>query len=447
MAGKYDSILYDYFEKTHGSVVLISEDPLFKRTLSSTIFKVIGTKRDCLSSHEGIKSGLKQIQELSKKKVDTIVFIERILNGHPSTDTILTLKRLLPELKIVVLVGETKRENIAYFYEIGVSNVISKPASMNNIIEKMAFTVKPQGKLSEYMTIGKKCLASGRLTEAQQIADKVLKLKPQSPAGLMLKGDVFMANNNVEKALDCFHQAHESSKLYLEPIKKLVEAYSGVDEDKALEYMMKLDKLSPLNAERKTQIGKIHVKKREMDKAEVFFDQAIETATKEAMSLISSVAEDISEAVDSSSPKLAEKYLAKVMEAKGDTLGPDDIMLFNRMGIALRGQGKWQEAVDNYTKAINISPKDEGLYYNMGMAYFDGGKKAMAAKSFDNALKINPEFHKVSEGVSMNLGTIYSELREYDKALMCFESVIEINPGNVSAKLKLDALKDAVGNK
>ncbi|HKI81670.1 MAG TPA: response regulator, partial [Pseudodesulfovibrio sp.] len=154
MAGKYDAIVYDYFEKTNGSIILISEDPLFKRMLSSTIFKAIGTKRNCLSVTETVHAGLKKVQAMNKLGQDFIVFIERMVGGITSTDTILTLKRLLPELKIIVLVGETKRENIAFFYEIGVANVISKPASMNNIIEKLAFTVRPQGKLSEYMDQG-----------------------------------------------------------------------------------------------------------------------------------------------------------------------------------------------------------------------------------------------------------------------------------------------------
>lgn len=444
MAGKYDLIVYDFFEKTHGAVVLISEDLLFKRTISSTIFKILGTKRDCFFAYEGFQAGLKHLQTLEKNSVETIVFIERILAGRPSTDTIITLKRILPKTKIIVLVGETKRENIAYFFEVGVSNVIAKPASMNNIIEKMAFTVKPQGKLSEYMDVGKRCLTAGRLMEAKQIADKILKIKPESPAGLMLKGDVFMAENNTEKALDCFHRAHDSSKVYLEPIKKLVEAYQGVDNDKSLVYLKKLDRLSPLNAQRKTQIGKMHIRREEMDKAEKYFDQAIETVTREAMSLICSVAEEISEVVDHASPKLAEKYLNKVLETKKGTLTKDDIALFNRLGIALRGQGKWEQAIENYITALNISPDDEGLHYNMGMAYYDGGDKRMASKCFSKALKRNPDFYKASEKVAMNLGTLFSELHEYDKAIPCFESVLKINPDNTTAKLKLDALKDAL---
>ncbi|MGE4421807.1 MAG: tetratricopeptide repeat protein [Pseudodesulfovibrio sp.] len=442
MAGKYDSIVYDYFEKANGYIILISEDPLFKRMLSSTIFKVIGTKRDCLSVSETVHAGLKKVQAMNKLGQEFIVFIERMIGGNTSTDTILTLKRLLPELKIIVLVGETKRENIAFFYEIGVANVISKPASMNNIIEKLAFTVKPQGKLSEYMDHGKRSLASGKLMDAMKIAQKVLAIKPESPAGLMLKGDVHLAQNEMEKALESYHRAHESSKIYLEPIKKLVDAYRGVDENEMLKYMKKLDRLSPLNAQRKTEIGKVHVKRREMDMAEAYFDQAIETVTREAMGMISAVAENISEAV-ADDPGMSEKYLTKVLEAKGSRLDKDDISLFNKLGIALRGQGKWREAIDNYAAALRISPKDEGLHYNMGMAFYDGGDKRRAGQCFMKALEHNPEFYKRSEAVSMNLGTLFADLREYEYAIPCFENALALNPENSTAARKLASLKES----
>ena len=105
MSGHYDSIVFDYFEKTNGCIVLVTEDQLFKRMLSSTIFKIIGTKRDCLFAFEGIQSGLRKVQSLQKKSVDCIVFIERWVGGNTTTETIVTLKRLMPDLKIIVLVG------------------------------------------------------------------------------------------------------------------------------------------------------------------------------------------------------------------------------------------------------------------------------------------------------------------------------------------------------
>ncbi|CCH49769.1 tetratricopeptide repeat protein [Pseudodesulfovibrio piezophilus] len=438
---RYDSILYDYFEKQGGVIILLSEDLLFKKILSNTIFKTIGTKRDCLWAYEGIQAGLKKIQQCQKNKIECTVFIERMIADRPSTDTIITLKQLLPDLRIIVLVGETKRENIAYFYEIGVNNVISKPASVNNIIEKMAFTLKPQGKLSEYMSIGKRFLTAGKLKEALEVSDKILSLKPDSPAGLMLRGDVYLTGKDHTKAVASYLKAHESSRLYLEPLKRLANAYDGVDDDQHLYYLKKLDKLSPLNTERKTGIGKVYIKRKELDVAEEYFDKALETATKEAMSLVGSVAEQITEAVGQSSPRMAEKYLSKVLESKGNQLSKKDISLFNKLGIALRGQGKWREAIENYTRALTISPEDEGLHYNMGMAYFDGKEHRMAAACFEKALENNPDFYKQSEVVSMNLGTVYMDLRRLDRALVFFEAAYALNPSNRMAKRKIETLQ------
>ena len=441
---KYDSIVYDYFEKKGGMLVLMSEDALFKRTLSATILKVIGSKRNCLNVFENVQTGLKKIQEFQKNNVECTVFIERLIGGRPSTDTIITLKQLLPDLKIIVLVGETRRENIAYFYEIGVNNVISKPASMNNIIEKLAFTIKPQGKLSEYMGLGKRLLAAGKLKETLDICDKILKIKPDSPAGLMLRGDVHLEQGDRNKAIACYLKAHESSRLYLEPLKKLANAYQDVDEDIHLDYLKKLDKLSPLNTERKTNIGAVYVRRKKMDIAEKYFDQALESATREAMSQVGHVAQRISEAVGKTSPSMSEKYLAKVIEVKGATLNKGDITLFNKLGIALRGQGKWKEAIQNYSRALKISPNDEGLHYNMGMAWFDGGDIHQAVKCFDKALKRNPDFYKESEVVSMNLGNVYLNVRRTEDALPFFQNALRLNPDNREAAQKAETVSHAL---
>ena len=438
---KYDSIVYDYFEKRGGVIVLISEDLLFKRTLAATILKTLGSKRDSLFPFENVDAGLKKIRDFHKANIDCTVFIERMLGGRPSTDTIITLKQLLPETKIIVLVGETRRENIAYFYEIGVNNVISKPASMNNIIEKLAFTIKPQGKLSEYMGLGKRLLAAGKLKETLAICDKILKLKPNSPAGLMLRGDVFMERDDRPAAIECYQKAHESSHLYLEPLKKLAEAYHGVDDENYLKFMKKLDKLSPLNTDRKTDIGAYYLKRKKMDIAEKYFDQAIEAATREAMSQVGMVASRITEAVGQASPSMSEKYLAKLIETKGASLGKDDIFLFNQLGIALRGQGKWRDAIDNYERALRISPEDEGLHYNMAMAWFDGSETHKAAQCAEKALKINPKFHMENVAASMNLGTVFYELRRLDEALPFFENALRLNPGHEGARQKIEAIK------
>ncbi len=443
--GLYDRIVHEYIEKDGGMIVLLSEDQLFQRTLRSTLLKVIGTKRDCLNVTVNPAAAVKAIKQYEKNKVPCTVFVERILGSKPSTDFIIAMKNVLPDLRIIVLVGETRRENIAYFYELGVNNVISKPASANNIIEKMAFTIKPQGKLSELMSQGKLMMIEGDYPGALRVSAKILKIKPNSPAGLMLRGDCYLGMKDRDKAINAYLQAHESSHLYLEPLKKLANVYRGYNEEEYLKYLKKLDRLSPLNTERKCDIGATYVKRKEMSMAEKYFDQAIETATQEAMSMVAGVADRIASTVIETSPGMSEKYLQKVLDTKGNHLSKEDITTFNKLGIALRNQGKWRDAIDNYKRALTISPEDEGLHFNMALAYRDGKERRKAVESMEKALKINPDIFKASEGVALHFGDTFAESKRYDEAGVFYRAAAEMNPNNMATTRKLALIKKALG--
>lgn len=432
--GAYDRIVFEFLDRTENVLLLISEDPLFVKVVRAAINKTVGVKRECVLSFGDIVSGSKAIREYAQRKVASIVFVERLMKGKPSTEFIINVKNLFPDQKIIVLVSETRKENIAFFYELGVNNVIAKPASMNNVIEKLAFTIKPQGKLSELMDVGKAILAKGDFKQVLKIAEKILSIKPGSPAGLMLRGDTYLEMGRRDEAIEAYQEAHKSSSLYLEPLKRLTNVYKDHDENLYLEYLKKLDKLSPLHTERKCEIGKVHVHKGELRVAEKYFDQAIEAATQEAMSIIGTIAENIAEAVGEASPELSEKYLVKMIESKGKNLTREDLVYFNRLGMALRRQGKWQEAIANYERALTIATDDEGLHYNIGLAYFDGGKKREALRSFQKALDINPRFFQKSANVAFTLGNIFLESGDRRSAQSYAETALKIDPDHAEAR-------------
>ena len=89
-------------------------------------------------------------------------------------------------------------------------------------------------------------------------------------------------------------------------------------------------------------------------------------------------------------------------KAFGQALGanPGDLYAFNRMGIVYRKQGKFSEAVENYLKALKISPQDENLLYNLARAYLEGGDKTKAARALQTALKISPDFAEAKALIS-----------------------------------------------
>lgn len=58
-----------------------------------------------------------------------------------------------------------------------------------------------------------------------------------------------------------------------------------------------------------------------------------------------------------SDPVQAEKYLRQCLEIKGQNLSADDLSTFNQLGISLRKQGRWKDAITEYKKALKIIPQ------------------------------------------------------------------------------------------
>ncbi len=65
---------------------------------------------------------------------------------------------------------------------------------------------------------------------------------------------------------------------------------------------------------------------------------------------------------------------------------------FNECGIQLRKQELYEEALDYYKKALEVSPQDENLFFNVSRAHFEKGDVEKAQEYISKALEINPEF-------------------------------------------------------
>jgi len=65
---------------------------------------------------------------------------------------------------------------------------------------------------------------------------------------------------------------------------------------------------------------------------------------------------------------------------------------YNDMGMQCRTDGLFDDAVQNYTKALVVAPEDEHLHYNMGRAHFEAGHPDKAEDFLAHAMKLNPGF-------------------------------------------------------
>lgn len=434
----YDEDVREFIMQSRGVFLVLSHDPHFNKNLRSTILRHLHLKDDCVFNVVNQEQLYKELRQLTSQGHKIVFFVEREINGKFCHDLVLFIKNQYPEVLTIILTGEVAREILIYLHEIGANNVITKPISPDMLIEKIAFTVKPRGQIGELIDAGKKFNENGMYEEAQNLAVKILEIKPGSPAALLLLGDAYKGQGKMEEALESFMEAAKNAKLFLDPIKKIADLHKATGNVKEeTKYLEKLDKLSPLNVDRKIAIGDNYMTLGDREKAVGIFDDAIKLATKEAMAQVGRVTRTIAEHCIASAPELSEKYLRQSLESKRGMLDKSDIETFNRLGITLRKQGKWDQAVEEYRKALKIAPNDAGLYYNMAMAYGEGRQFMDAHNFLDKALRINPDLWNANETVCFNIAMVYFRAARKEQAADYLQKALSINPNFERAKAML----------
>ena len=62
------------------------------------------------------------------------------------------------------------------------------------------------------------------------------------------------------------------------------------------------------------------------------------------------------------------------------------------MGVTLQDQGKLEEAIEAYNKALAIKPDYAEAHSNMGVTLQDQGKLEEAIEAYNKALAIKPDY-------------------------------------------------------
>ena len=112
---------------------------------------------------------------------------------------------------------------------------------------------------------------------------------------------------------------------------------------------------------------------------------------------------------------------------------------YSDIGLEEYEKGNYQEAIENFTKAIESHPDDAFLYNNRGLAAYYGAKKAKeykkAISDYSKALKLKPDYAVAYH----NRGLAYfkrgggTNTGPFDKAISDFTKAIELKPDYLDA--------------
>ena len=100
---------------------------------------------------------------------------------------------------------------------------------------------------------------------------------------------------------------------------------------------------------------------------------------------------------------LALRYAGRHKEAVGFAekairLNPiPSCFTFRSLGVAYMFNGRYEEAIDNFKKALNVAPNDLMTYINLAVAYIEAGKEDEARAAVAEIIRINPKL-SLSEG-------------------------------------------------
>jgi serine/threonine protein kinase len=105
-------------------------------------------------------------------------------------------------------------------------------------------------------------------------------------------------------------------------------------------------------------------------------------------------------------------------------LNPDYSEAYNNRGIAYAAQGAHDQAIADYNRAIKLNPEFFHAYVNRGKLHHDNGAYARAIEDYGRAIELN----STNPVVYYNRGNSYSSLRNFNKAIEDYSRAIELNP-------------------
>ena len=100
-----------------------------------------------------------------------------------------------------------------------------------------------------------------------------------------------------------------------------------------------------------------------------------------------------------------------------------------------------KDAQNYYQKVLEIDPNYVNAHNNLGAIFNDLREHQKAKDCYKKAIEIDPNY----VNAHFNLGRIYIDLDEHQKAKECYQKAIELNPNHINAHFNLGAIFKVLG--
>lgn len=94
------------------------------------------------------------------------------------------------------------------------------------------------------------------------------------------------------------------------------------------------------------------------------------------------------------------------------------------LGVIESGTGKYEDAIDQFQRAVQLEPSNEDAYIGLGGAYERLGKTTDAENTYKKLVQLRPNYWR---GYNL-LGAFYLRQAQYDDAAKMFQKTVELTP-------------------
>lgn len=127
---------------------------------------------------------------------------------------------------------------------------------------------------------------------------------------------------------------------------------------------------------------------------------------------------------------------------KAIELDPNYAKAHNNRGLAYGSLGKYDLAIENFDATINLNNRESRAYYNRGNVFKALGNYQKAIEDYNRAIELNP---KKADDYN-NRGNTFLKLNNYQRAIEDFSMAIEFNPKYDKAYLNRGVAYEKLGN-
>jgi tetratricopeptide (TPR) repeat protein len=263
---------------------------------------------------------------------------------------------------------------------------------------------------------------SAALAKLQQAASS----SPEDVTVQVFVGLTKAAQNNCEAALPVLSKYVETSDSSLARLDGLAAAKceeSSGNTLKALQILEKLQTRFPKDADIIYTVAKFHMK--------AFNDATLAMFERTPSSYrVHQLSAEIFE-VQGRYEEAEEEY------RKAITLNPKATDLHYRLGRAILMRSHGAEALEKargeFLAEAKVSPEDAATEFQLGQIAQVEGQAGQAAAYFENALKFSPDF---AEGL-VALGKLQQQAKRYDQAIPLLRRAVSLQPANEAAHYAL----------